>query len=288
MKNGFFYSGNLRLYYEIDGEGGTPMLLLNGGPGLSHDYLQSMHALTPEAQLIYFDQRGTGKSDKAAPGGYTVDANVEDLENLRCALGLDAFILFGHSWGGMLAQAYTLRCPERVGRLILADTFDSAAGINQALTRMRASVPPETEAVYQKWEREGLYNGRDRYPEEYQAAVDLAYAPVQISVTPPEYIQDVFSQLAYDVYREMWGEQSEFTITGTLAAADFTPRLGEIRVPTLVIVGASDMPTVEQARRMAGAIPNARLAVFEHSCHFPMLEEPEKFFALLRAFIREG
>jgi proline iminopeptidase len=216
-----------------------------------------------------------------------VDANVEDLENLRRTLELDAFILFGHSWGGLLAQAYILRYPEHVRKLILADTFPSAEEINLALARMRASVPPEIEAVYQKWESEGLYKGRDRYPDEYQEALDIAYAPVQISVPPPDYLLDVFSKVSYPVYREMWGDQSEFIITGSLAAMNAAPRLGEIRVPTLVIVGASDMPSVDQARRMADAIPNARLEVFENSRHFPFLEEPEKFYSVVREFINE-
>lgn len=288
MKSGYFHSGDLRLYYEIHGEEGVPVVLLNGGPGLSHEYLQSLTALAPDAQLIFYDQRGTGSSDKAPPESYTVAANVADLEALRQALSLDAFILFGHSWGGMLAQAYVLEHPEHVRKLVLADTFSSAVEINEALARMRASVSPETEAVYQKWENEGLYNGRERYPEEYQAALDEAYAPVQLSVEPPEYLADVFGKLAYDVYRVMWGEKSEFSVTGTLAELDTAPRLGEVGVPTLVIVGASDMSTVDQAQRIADGIPNARLEVFEHSRHFPFIEEPQKFFEILRAFIREA
>jgi len=284
VRNGFVTSNVLRLYYEVEGEG-QPLILLHGGPGFSHDYLQSMRALAADAQLIFFDQRGTGQSDKTSPQGYTVEANVEDVEQLRQELQLDSCMVFGHSWGGMLAQAYVLKYPAHVSKLILANTFSSAADVNAALTRMRNAVPEATRAIYDQYEQAGLYKNSDRYPDAYQAALDLAYEPVFISVPPPEYLQNMFSTIAYDVYRAMWGEESEFKVTGTLAAFDATAELHNIRIPTLVIVGASDMPTVAMAQQAVQSIPNAQLEVFEHSRHFPFIEEPEKFFRVMREFI---
>ena len=284
MKSGKISSQGIKLYYEIHGQG-QPMLLLNGGPGFSHEYLEPLKSLADQAKLVFYDQRGTGQSDKANPSTYTIDANVEDLEQLRQQLGLGKCILFGHSWGGILAQSYILKYPQNVSRLILADTFACTADINAALQRMRAAVPAEVRAVYEKYEREGLYKGRDRYPDEYQAALDVAYEPVTISTPPPEYLQRMFSKLAYDVYRAMWGEVSEFVVTGTLAEFDARPRLSEIHAPTLVIVGANDMPTVEMARDIAQRIPNARLEVFERSRHFPFIEETEKFQQIMHQFL---
>jgi proline-specific peptidase len=286
MTNGFINSNGLKLYYEIEGEG-RAIVLLSGGPGLSHEYLQPLRALASDAQLVFFDQRGTGRSDKANLQDYTVEANVEDVEQLRRALQLDSFILFGHSWGGMLAQAYALKYPAHVSKIILADTFSSVTELNLSLMRMRNAVPEATRAIYDRYEQEGLYKDRDRYPDEYQAGLEIAYEPVFISVPPPEYLQDVFSKLAYDVYRVMWGEESEFKVTGTLAQFDFTHRLPEIRVPTLVIVSASDIPTVAMAQQTAQSIPDARLEVFEHSRHFPFIEEPDKFFNVIRQFIQD-
>lgn len=285
-ENGYIISHGLKLYYEIEGQG-PPMLLLNGGPGLSHEYLQSLKILSDQVRLVFYDQRGTGNSDPSPTREYTIPANVSDLENLRQGLGLDRFILFGHSWGGMLAQAYTLEFPQNITRLVLADTFSSIADLNETLARMRAAVPPEIEAVYQKHERAGIYRQGDRYPNEYQAALDFAYEPVNLSVPAPDYLQHVFSRLSYPVYRTMWGEESEFKVTGTLAAFDAEARLHEIQVPTLVIAGAQDMPTEAMARKTAQAIPNAQLEIFPHSRHFPFLEEPERFFEVLRAFITD-
>lgn len=286
METGYVYSNGVRLYYEMIGQG-EPLLLLNGGPGFSHEYLQELRMLAPYATLVFFDQRGTGKSDNVDPQGYTIDANVEDVENLRDALQLGPCGVLGHSWGGMLAQAYVLKYPQHVTRLILADTFSSIADCNATLARMRAAVPAETQAIYDRHERAGLYQAADAYPAEYQAAVDRAYEPVFISGTPPDYLQDTFAKIAYEVYRAMWGEESEFRVTGTLAAFDVADRLSEIQVPTLVIAGASDMPTVDMAAATARAIPQARLEIFAHSHHFPFIEEPAKFLRVVSGFLEE-
>src|SRR6266496_1444201 len=100
MENGFIDSNGVKIYYEIVGQGET-LLLVNGGPGFPHDYLQEMSARLPFARLIFYDQRGTGNSDKADPSTYTIGANVEDLENLRRGLQIERMQMLGHSWGGM-------------------------------------------------------------------------------------------------------------------------------------------------------------------------------------------
>lgn len=286
MASGYIHSNGVRIYFETMGQG-EPMVLLNGGPGFPHDYLQELRALAPFAHLIFYDQRGTGNSDKADPSTYTVDANVEDLENLRRALHVERMIVLGHSWGGMLAQAYVLKYPERVSKLILADTFSGRADIDATLTRMLEAVPEETRTVIEKYEKAGLYANGDTYPPEYQAALDVAYEPVSMTPPLPEYLQNSFRRIAYDVYKTMWGSESEFRVTGTLREFDVVSRLAEIKVPTLVIVGANDMPTVAMAERTARAIPNARLEVFEHSRHYPFLEEPEKFLQVVKRFLAD-
>ena len=286
MQSGTFTSAGVRLYYEVEGQG-HPMVCLNGGPGFSHEYLQELKALAGDRTLVFFDQRGTGQSEKADPSTYTVEANVEDVEALRRELGFERWDVLGHSWGGMLAQAYAISYSRRTTRLILADTFSSVGDCNETLLRMRADVPREVRAVYEKCEREGLYHGRDRYPEEYQAALDVAYEPVTISIPPPPYLADMFGKVAYDVYRVMWGEETEFRITGTLRTFDATHDLPKLLMPALVIVGASDMPTIEMAARTAGLLPNSFVEVFEHSRHFPFIEEPEKFLRVVRRFFEE-
>jgi proline iminopeptidase len=247
-----------------------------------------MRSLSRYARLVFFDQRGTGKSDKADPSTYTIGANVEDVENLCRSLNLGRCIVLGHSWGGMLAQEYILKYPLGVSKLILADTFSSIGDLTAAFARMRGGVPESTRAIYERYEKVGLYKGRDRYPPEYQKAVEVAYEPVLIGVPPPDYLIDMFEKVASDVYRTMWGEESEFKITGTLAEFNVESRLGEIRVPTLVIVGGSDIVTVPVAQKTARLIRGAKLEIFEHSKHFPFIEEKERFIEVVRKFILQS
>lgn len=134
MESGYIDSGGLKIYYEVEGHG-EPLLMLHGGPGLAHECLQDLRALAPYARLVFFDQRGTGQSERADPQDYTVGANVEDVENLRRALNLGKCGVFGHSWGGMLAQAYALEHPTKVTKLILAHTFPSAEDLDAALAK---------------------------------------------------------------------------------------------------------------------------------------------------------
>ena len=285
--DGYVTSNGVRLYYEVEGEG-KPLILLSGGPGFSHDYLQEMRSLCRYARLVFFDQRGTGKSDKADPSTYTIDANVEDVENLRRSLNLGRCIVLGHSWGGMLAQAYALKYPQGVSKLILADTFSSIEDLNSAFARMRDAVPELIRAIYDKYENEGLYKGRETYPPEYQKAVEVAYEPVFIGIPPPGYLTEMFAKVAYDVYRIMWGEESEFKVIGTLAEFNVESRLGEIRAPTLVIVGGSDIVSVPVAQKTARPIRGSKLEIFEHSRHFPFIEEKERFIEVVRSFILQS
>lgn len=282
--NGYAISNRIRLFYEVEGQG-VPLILLAGGPGLSHDYLQEMRPLSKYTRLIFFDQRGTGKSDKADPSAYTIDANVEDIEHLRRSLNLGKCIVFGHSCGGMLAQAYALKYQQNVSKLILADTYSSIEDVNAVLARLLAAVPESIRAICERYEKEGLYKGRDSYPPEYQKACGVAYEPVLIGIRSPDYLTHTFAKRAWDVYRTMWGEESEFKLTGTLAEFNVESRLGEIRVPTLVIVGGSDMMTVAMAQKTARLIRGCKLEVFQHSRHFPFIEEKERFIGVVRGFI---
>ena len=286
MTTQFVPSDGVQLFTETVGDG-PPLLMLNGGPGFPHDYLEETKSLADVARLHFFDQRGTGQSGCPEPPDYTIDANVRDVEAVRQTLVDGPCACFGHSWGGMLAQAYAVQFPQNVTKLILADTFSNIQDLNTSLQRMRAAVPPDTEAMYRKWEEIGLYaDGRDRYPDEYQAALDTAYEPVNLSVPAPPYLEAAFSKLSYPVYRAMWGEDTEFRVTGTLTALDVEHHFSRLTMPTLVMVGASDMATVEMAQRTTSLLPNATLEVFEHTRHFPFLEEPDKFGRVLRDFLQ--
>jgi proline iminopeptidase len=117
-----------KLWYESEGQGET-LLLIAGGPGTSHTYFYPYFStLADSYRVVYFDAFGRGKSDRAqSPNEYTFDGDVEDVEELRQALGLGQINILGHSYGGLVAQAYALRYPGSIKKLILANTFRSYA-----------------------------------------------------------------------------------------------------------------------------------------------------------------
>jgi proline iminopeptidase len=116
-----------RLWYESEGAG-PALVLISGGPGISHDYFHPyFSSLANSYRVIYFDALGRGKSDRAkSTKEYTLSRDVEDVEGLRKALGLGRISVLGHSYGGLVAQAYALRFPDSLQRVILVDTLFSA------------------------------------------------------------------------------------------------------------------------------------------------------------------
>jgi proline-specific peptidase len=109
-----------RVWYRTVGDGGVPLLCLHGGPGFTHYYLEPLEALADRRQVIFYDQLGCGRADRPSdPGLWTVDRFVQELADVRAALGLERLHLFGSSWGGMLAMQYTLDRQPELASLIL-------------------------------------------------------------------------------------------------------------------------------------------------------------------------
>src|SRR5262249_37224856 len=114
-----------RLWYRSSGHGQTTILLIAGGPGSSHSYFYpSLDRLADSSRVVYFDAFGRGRSDRAKdPRAYSFAHDVDEVEGLRLALGLGRIAVYGHSYGGIVAQAYALKYPSALSHLILANTF---------------------------------------------------------------------------------------------------------------------------------------------------------------------
>ena len=187
VREGYVDANGLMIYYKIFGHG-KPLLVLHGGPGASHDYF--LPYLTPLArhyQLIFIDERGSGRSQTLEDAsGYTVENMVEDVEGVRRALHLNQISLLGHSYGGVLAEAYALKYQKNLSHLILASTFSSTKAINEVFVRMKEKMPADARERINKMEAEGLYgHGKDyeknRYTTEYMtAAWGDGYFPTSI------------------------------------------------------------------------------------------------------------
>ncbi|HEY3550350.1 MAG TPA: proline iminopeptidase-family hydrolase [Gaiellaceae bacterium] len=269
-------------WYRSLGDGpGLPLLCLHGGPGSTHIGMTALDPLADERRVVLYDQLGSGNSSQPSdPSLWTVELFVAELANLRDALGLDRVHLLGHSWGGMLAQEYALTQPDGLASLILSSTLSSSALWREESLRLRAEMPAETAAVLDAHEAAGTTGD----PEYERATFEFLHRHLCRLDPWPSIVEEILRSTNLEVYNTMWGP-SEAHPTGVLAGWDVTPRLGEIRVPALVLCGRHDEATPRQAETIAAALPDAELVVFEESAHLAPVEETERYLATVRAFL---
>ena len=293
MSEGNVEAGGVLIYYTSFGQG-PPLLIVHGGPGASHDYfLPHLVPLARHNRLIFIDERGSGKSQKLDdPAGYTVENMVEDVEAVRRELNLGKFALMGHSYGGVLAQAYALKYQQNLSKLILCSTFYSTSKMNEVFQKQLAAMAPELRERIQKLEKDGLFgHGKDyeknRYPEDYmKAAWGEGYHPY-IFQRHPDANEDPLAQgvMSWDLYREMWGSHGEFVIDGNLKSVEYGDRLTSIHVPTLITVGDHDECDPSLARYMSDKIIGSKLAVMPQSGHMTFVDQPELFIQTVDGFL---
>jgi proline iminopeptidase len=293
MQEGYVDANGVLLYYVAFGQG-PPLVVAHGGPGASHDYfLPYLVPLARHHRLVFLDERGSGKSAKLEdPSGYTVEAMVEDVEAVRQALGLGRIDLLGHSYGGVLAQAYALKYQEHLDHLVLCSTFSSTRAMNEVFAHMKEKMAPELRKRIAKLEAAGLFgHGKDfeknRYPAEYMtAAWGEGYFPYLYHNRPDANFDPAQSgNMAWDLYREMWGSNGEFVIDGNLKSVEYTDRLATIKVPTLVTVGENDECDPALARTIAERIAGAKLVVLPKSGHMTFVDQPALFVGAVDDFL---
>jgi proline-specific peptidase len=278
------------VWYRIVGggeePGRLPVLLLHGGPGATYDYLESLEALAETGRrAIFYDQLGCGRSDLPDdPSLYTVELFVDEVGAVRRELGLDRIHLFGNSWGGMLAMEYALTRPDGLAGLVLASSPASIPQWVDETARLRRELPADVQDTLDQHEADGTTDSQ-----EYTDACLVFYERHVCRLEEwPDYVQRSFDFLQRHglVYRTMNGP-SEFHVTGTLREWDVTGRLGEIRVPTLVVSGEHDEATPVINRTVSDGIPGARSVVLPGCSHMAHVEDPEAYVRLLDGFFSE-
>ncbi len=296
IKEGFVEANGVMIYYKIFGKG-EPLVIVHGGPGASHDYfLPYLIPLARKNQLIFIDERGSGRSQKVENvSDYTVENMVEDVEAVRQVLDLGKINLLGHSYGGVLAQAYALKYQQNLSHLILCSTFHSTQKVNETFTRMKGKMPEELRTRIDKLEKAGLYGqGKDyekgRYTPEYMvAAWGEGYFPYLYQNHPDANYDPMGNGImSWDLYREMWGSHGEFVIDGNLRSVEYTDRLSGLKVPTLVTVGDNDQCEPSLARDMNDKIPGSKLVIFPKSGHMTFVDQPTLFISTVDEFLHTG
>ena len=296
MHEGFVDAHGELIYYMTIGRG-APLVIVHGGPGASHDYfLPYLLPLARHNRLVFIDERGSGKSEKLAdPSGYTVENMVEDVEAVRQGLDLGKITLLGHSYGGVLAEAYALKYQQNLTHLILCSTFPSTKEMNEVLARELESAPAEWRDKIHKMEKDGLFGHglpyeQNRYTNDYMiAAWGVAYFPYLYQNHPdPNYDPIANGVTSWDLYREMWGSDGEFVIDGNLKSVEYVDKLHTIRVPTLILAGDHDECDPSLSKEMHEKIHGSRLVILPKSGHMTFVDQPELFNGTVNSFLHPG
>lgn len=267
------------------GGSGTPLLLFHGGPGAGHDYLTSLEKLAEDRPVVLYDQLGCGLSDAPAdPSIYTIARSVQEVDAVRKALGLEKVILYGHSWGSLLAMEYLIAAqPAGVEKLILAGASPSIPQAVAGMKRLIAALPDGAGAKIAALEAQG----KQATPE-YQALVGEFYAQhlcrVPMDKWPPYALKTMETLAKSPAYAVMNGP-NEFTITGVIKDWDRRADLGKIALPTLITTGEFDEITLDCHEALRDGIKGSRLEVMKGCSHLTMIEQPDAYNALLKGFI---
>lgn len=253
------------------------MIVLHGGPDFDHAYLlPDLDRLADAFRLIYYDQRGRGRSAEGVqPDDVTLASDVDDVDQVRQHYQLESPALLGHSWGAVLALEYALRHPTRVSHLILmnpapASASDAVVLRKAYLQKLGADMDRQRTIVASPAYQEGD-------PETVSARYRIHFKPAL--ARPQDYEKlmatmkaGFISQGKDGIVKARAVEDRLMRDTWELNGYDLMPRLRNLRVPTLVIWGDHDFIPAEISEHIAQAIPNARMVTTRNCGHFAYLE----------------
>jgi len=272
-----------QLYCKSVGTG-TPVLIIHGGPGLDHSYfLPHMEKLADSYELIFFDQRGCGRSTiRVDSASMTLDALIEDIDRVRDAYNLQTVNLMGHSWGGLLAMFYAIRHGDRLNSLILVNSTPPTSALRDSAFRiMAARTTPDDSAREAAIARSAAFLRRD--PGAVREYFRLLFRGTfrnphdedELNLTfPPDYAERsaLLKYLARDT---------------SLMNYDLLSGLESITCPVLIIGSDCDMTPRESNEAIHSRIRDSQLVIMKDCGHFPFIEAPSQFFPAVRTFLRK-
>jgi proline iminopeptidase len=278
--------GKYKVWTKRLGSGPVKVLLLHGGPGFTHDYLEAMESFLPQAgiEMYYYDQLGVGNSDiPDDPALWTLPRYLTEVEEVRQGLGLDQFVLYGHSWGGILAIEYALHHQQHLSGLVISNmTASTQSYLKRTAALKNTLLSPELLARFN-----ALEAAKDYDNPAYSAIMMNNLYPQMICRLKswPEPITRTLRLVNEKIYNQMQGK-SEFEVTGNLKDWDRWDRLREIRTRTLTLGSTYDEMDPKDIRRMAELMPNASSAICPNGSHLDMWDDQKLYFEHLLAFLR--
>jgi len=281
-------SNGYRVFTQKYGENPDVCILaLHGGPAATHEYLLSVAYDLPAQhgfEVVMYDQLGSFFSDQPTEDIWNIDRWVEEVEEVRQALGYDAsnFYLLGNSWGGILAMEYALKHQEHLNGLIVCNMVSSIpeyAAYNKEV--LRPQMRPGLLDTLDAYEAAGDFTNP-----EYVALVESEFYNKHICRLAewPEEVVESFGRLNYPLYDLMQGP-SEFKVGGRLIDWDITDRLGEISVPTLMVGATHDTMDPAAMQRQSELVQNGQFLLCPEGSHLCMWDDRETFMNGVAAFI---
>lgn len=268
------------------GSGPVKVLTLHGGPGCTHEYLECLEDfLVPEGvEVIFYDQLGSYYSDQPEDESlWELDRFIDEIEQVRKALDLEDFYLFGHSCGGLWAIEYALKYQAHLRGLVLGSITGSIQSYMTHINHLRDQLPAAiVEQMKQYEDNDDLEN------EAYQDLLQTHLYREHICRLPewPDPLNRAFDHMNHSIYNTMQGN-NEFVFTGNLLGWDRWNDLAEIRVATLVLAGRYDTMAPDDQRQMVSVIPHSRMVICENGSHCAMWDDPENYRKALVEFIRD-
>jgi proline iminopeptidase len=277
--------GGAELYARELGKG-PAIIVLHGGPDFDQSYLlPEMDRLSDSYRLIYYDQRGRGKSaSNVRPEDVTFASDIADLEKVRQAFHLESVTLLGHSWGTVIALEYALKHPERVSHLILMNPGPASREDYVQLRKDWLEKRPEAMAQRKAIAETAAYKEGD--PEAVTAYYRIHFKP---ALTRSEDYEKLIARMRASFTKEgvlKARAVEDRLMQDTWASPDFDllPKLKTLKIPTLVLSGDHDFIPAATAEHIAQEIPNARLVTLKGCGHFTFMECPAETHEQFDAF----
>lgn len=282
-KNEYVDVDGAKLFVRLVGSG-EPIVIVHGGPGMSHDYLapQLIDLLANDYQLIFYDQRASGRSSGVADTTrLTISQFVRDIEFLRQHFKINRLNLLGHSFGGLLAMYYTIAYPNNVNKLLLIDTSPASWELNFPYFR-KTIAERQTEADKQELSSIKAKEDFGTNPELMDRYLKVYFKPF---FKDPLLTQNLV--LGID---KNW--VSNFNVTNdmvwnNLAGYDIHDKLKYINASTLIMHGDKSVISIEGAEAINRHIPDSKLVILKDVGHFPYIEDPKTFNRVVREFLKK-
>lgn len=266
-------------YYKIFGTG-SPILIINGGPGMNSNGFEPMAKILAEKyQTIIYDQRGTGKSPLKELNSKTISMKLmaDDIESLRKHLKIKKWSILGHSFGGMLASYYATIYPNSIDKLILS----SSGGVDLSLLKGENLI----EAGLSKTEKDSLNYWNDKIEKgdtSYTARIGRGRAMAPAYVYDRKFVPIIAERLTQGnsaINSLLWGDMQKINF-------DCKNKLSNFKNPVLIIQGEQDIISREIGEISLKAFPNSKMVLLENCKHYGWLDAKEKYFDTIESFLK--